>query len=163
MSHNDTKGVPNWILFLFFGALLAGVGYAIFMQGFLGQSNAQSLRASQGLDFVQPRSVAPPPPRSPAAIASGEKTYQQVCVACHGANREGGAGPSLSDATWLHYDNEVNLGRLIMRGVPGGQTKQPSGTPMPARGGQSISDVQVWEVVYYLSSKNGSIVKDAAP
>ncbi len=164
-SNQDSNGVPNWILFLFGGAILGGVMYTIYMQGFLRQDNSVRLRDSQGVAFVVPTTFASAPARNAAAIANGEAPYKQSCAACHGGNREGLVGPALNDAEWLHYNNENDMARMISRGIGAGQLKYKGGAggPMPARGAPQLNDIQIWETVYYLSANNPSLVKDASP
>ena len=162
-NKNSNKGIPGWINFLFWGVLAAGVLYAIFAQGFLNQSDAVAVRDEMGQRYVVP-TIGIVPGRTQEAIDAGDKTYHRVCIACHGANMEGGVGPKLSDAEWLHAPAaESHLAKLVMNGIPAAQTKAPSGTPMPARGGQPLSNEEVWQVIYYLSSKNPSIQQDAVP
>jgi len=53
------------------------------------------------------------------AAKVGAKTYKRKCVACHGANGEGGVGPNLTDKFWIHGDGsaEAVYGTVSM-GVP---------------------------------------------
>ncbi len=161
---NDKQdpGIPNWLLFLFFGTFVWGLFYAVFLHGFLGETRADGLRRVAHTRIVKP-TIDIVPARTDAAIAAGEKTYGQVCIACHGANREGGVGPNLSDAEWWHADNEKALAKLVIGGVSAAQTKGPTKVAMPAKGGSAITNPQVWEVIYFLSSKNPSIKQDAVP
>lgn len=161
MSNTDNKGVPNWILFVFFGSLLAGSLYAVYKHGFLGYDRSMDLRTAQGAAYVTP-SIMIIPQRTPQAISNGEATYQRACVACHGAQLQGVVGPALIKAQWLHFNNEDKMARMVMRGI--GPAESVTGGVMPARGGAPLSDREVWEVIYFISSKNpGSMVQDAVP
>ena len=40
------------------------------------------------------------------------------CMACHGANGEGGVGPNLTDQYWLHGGAFENIVGTITNGVP---------------------------------------------
>ncbi len=52
-----------------------------------------------------------------AQADDGAKLYQQHCAACHGAEREGGAGPNLADSIWLKAKpNEASLSQFIAQG-----------------------------------------------
>ena len=155
------RSTPNWLLFLFFGSLGCGLVYSIFLHGFLAYDISHSYREASGALYVKPK-LAIVPARSSEALAKGEQVYARVCVACHGAYgkyKTGLLGPDLSDKKWLHHQNETKIASLVMKGISAAQsiTKQV----MPARGGGSLSDQEVWHVVYYLSSRNPSIKKDA--
>lgn len=53
-----------------------------------------------------------------AAIASGQKIFQQNCVACHGNAGEGGVGPNLADDYWLHGGDVKDIFKTIKLGYP---------------------------------------------
>lgn len=152
MSNNSTEhGVPNWLLFIFFGALVAGGLYSTFKHGFLAEK--PRLQA-----YVIP-TVAVVPARTGDVISEGEALYGQACVACHGANLEGLVGPNLVDAEWWHGNNEKAIYKSIVNGIGAG--KSQSGQIMPAKGGANITDSDAWKIMFFLSSKNGSIQQDA--
>lgn len=157
MSGND-KGIPSWLVFLFFGSIVVGVIYGSYVHGF-ARERTPLLSGVGGSGFV----VALPskPPRSAAAEAAGQQS-SATCAACHGVGLKGGAaGPSLMDAEWLHGANtETQLHRLIVAGISSGLKFGNKNSPMPAMGSLG-SEADVWNVVYYLSKENPSIKKDA--
>jgi len=51
-------------------------------------------------------------------IAAGKEIFTVNCVACHGANLEGGIGPNLTDDEWIHGGNLEDIVRTITEGVP---------------------------------------------
>lgn len=51
-------------------------------------------------------------------IAEGAKLFKQSCVACHGANGEGGIGPNLTDEYWIHGGSMNNIYKTIKVGYP---------------------------------------------
>jgi cytochrome c oxidase cbb3-type subunit III len=53
-----------------------------------------------------------------AGIKSAEVNYLANCVACHGANGEGGVGPNLTDDYWLHKGSLNDIYRTIKVGYP---------------------------------------------
>lgn len=164
MSDNsNSKAIPGWVNFLFWGALAAGILYAIFSQGFLNQPDAVAVRDDLGQRYVVP-TLDIIPVRNAEAIEAGEATYQRVCVACHGGNLEGGVGPNLADGEWWHEPaTETNMAKLVMNGVSAGEARGPNKVPMPARGGQALSNEEVWQVIYYLSDRNDTLQQDAVP
>lgn len=54
----------------------------------------------------------------PGIIASGEKIYATNCVACHGDKGQGGVGPNLTDAYWIHGGDIKSIFKTIKYGVP---------------------------------------------
>src|SRR5438105_1504737 len=111
-------GVPNWLLFLFFGIMVVGALYAVFMHGFLGYDQAFALRNSENRPMVV--GVLSKPPRTPDEIAKG-KALTSNCASCHGPDLKAGAGlagPNLTDAEWLHgATSEKALVKLITEGI----------------------------------------------
>lgn len=53
-----------------------------------------------------------------ASLASGAEIYRTNCVSCHGANGEGGIGPNLTDAFFLHGGGIKNTMDVVINGVP---------------------------------------------
>lgn len=51
-------------------------------------------------------------------LAAGKKIYTENCVACHGANGEGGVGPNFADKYWVHGGSINDLFKTIKYGVP---------------------------------------------
>jgi len=158
-SSND-PGVPSWLLILFFGSLVLGLGYGVFIHGFLNYDHQVAFRSKSAAYVV---AVEDKIKRSPAAVAAGKSLIGR-CAACHGVGLKGGpAAPNLVDGKWLHDGRtETSLYRLIAAGVIG-KSKRKFGAKamdMPARGLLG-SNADVWRVVYYLSSVNPSIKKDA--
>ncbi|MBT4792790.1 MAG: c-type cytochrome [Halobacteriovoraceae bacterium] len=48
----------------------------------------------------------------------GKKVYKRKCKACHGANGEGGVGPNLTDAFWMHGNGSLEtVYNTINKGV----------------------------------------------
>ncbi|MCB1306874.1 MAG: c-type cytochrome [Leptospiraceae bacterium] len=160
MSQGNEKGVPNWILFLFMGTIVLGGLYAIFMHGFLGYNQDNAYRPG----YIEPADAgctfADIPANTAAARANGEATYKNVCAACHGQNMEGQIGPSLADAEWWHTPSPApvqDVACIVVKGVNPPKTKGNAG-PMPARGNGALSDREIFEVLYFVGSKNNSLV-----
>ena len=157
------RGTPNWILFLFFGVLIGGGIKIILLQGFLKEDPYINYRLGMGSLYIPPK-LSIIPLRTPESIQTGAQTYERVCASCHGiygSYKSGLVGPNLSDSQWLHGNSEKKMGRLILNGIGAG--KSITGQVMPARAGVSLSDSDVWSAVYFLSSQNSSIQKDATP
>lgn len=51
-------------------------------------------------------------------LAQGKDIWMTNCVACHGANGEGGVGPNMTDKYWIHGGDIKSIFRTIKYGVP---------------------------------------------
>ncbi len=150
--------IPAWILGLFGVTVLGGILF-VAVTAFMScdkPAKDRDFRAASGKEIVAPV-VVEKPEKTDAAIANGEQNYAMACIACHGANQEGGVGPNLSDAEWVHGDTESSIFRTISRGVSLADAKLGQ-VAMPAKGtNPAMTDAQAWEIVYFLASKNKSI------
>ena len=91
---------------------------------------------------------------NPVLIADGKKTYDSICVACHGSNMEGGIGFPLIKNDWVHGGTPSDLIRTVTVGVPE-KGMQPWG---PTLGSKKIA-----EVVAFILSKNDKATMKAEP
>jgi mono/diheme cytochrome c family protein len=93
-----------------------------------------------------------PPGRG--TVAEGAKVYQAQCVACHGANLEGGMGPALVGGVGsLTTDKPV---KTIGSYWPYATTLfDYIRRAMPFQAPQSLSNDEVYSVTAYLLNKNG--------
>lgn len=55
---------------------------------------------------------------SPTDLDAGKAIFQSTCFACHGKNGEGGVGPNLTDAYWLHGGTIQEVFKTIKYGWP---------------------------------------------
>jgi len=155
----ENKPTAGWVSYLFYIVLVIGIGASIYKVGFRSESRQSLIREQMGTQIIQP-TISIIPVRNAQAIADGEATYKKTCVACHGANLEGGVGPNLKDAEWYHPPaTETHVHKIVLQGVP--QAEAVKGVAMPPKGGFPISEIDVWNIVYFLSSQNATIEKDA--
>ena len=93
----------------------------------------------------------------PNAAEVGRWNFRIICAPCHGIHADGGRGPDLTLGTYTAGDRDIDLFRVISRGVPG--------TEMAAYSGR-LEDEGIWRLVSYLRSvahkENSSIAGDAA-
>ena len=80
----------------------------------------------------------------------GKAVYEKSCLACHGANGEGGVGTAIAGSTIATGDLAGHL-QVAINGVPG--------TAMQAFGGQ-INDVEMAAVVTYQRNAFGNNMGD---
>ena len=159
MKHKLGTGIYSWMIFI----IITGLLVLIYLIGFLHMDPQQIYRMSADQNTV-PASISIIPLRSDENILAGQQVFQQACVACHGQIGNyvpGLLGPNLIDNEWLHESQETNLYKLISQGIAAGISV--SGNVMPARGGVPLRDEQLWQVIYYLSSLNTTIVQDSTP
>ena len=58
------------------------------------------------------------PMANAAGVQNGKTNFLANCVACHGANGEGGVGPNLTDDYWLHKGSLNDIYNTIKKGYP---------------------------------------------
>jgi putative heme-binding domain-containing protein len=79
----------------------------------------------------------------PKAAEVGRWSFRIYCAPCHGIHADGGRGPDLTLGTYTAGDRDIDLFRVISRGVPG--------TEMAAYGGR-VEDEGIWRMVAYIKS-----------
>jgi cytochrome c oxidase cbb3-type subunit III len=112
--------LPDWWLGMFFFCILWAIGYTVDYHWWSARSQTATYVAELEDAAVRwPAGVATASvDTSPAAVEAGKGVYQQNCVACHGAELQGGIGPSLVDATWIHGGTLPEIQATITNGVP---------------------------------------------
>ncbi len=83
-------------------------------------------------------------------MARGKAVYTRSCVACHGANGEGGVGKPIADSPVATGDVATHIDVLV-NGVPG--------SAMQAFGGQ-LNDVELGAIVTYTRNAFGNNMGD---
>lgn len=91
--------------------------------------------------------------QSPQFVAAGKATYQANCVACHGANLEGGIGFNLVDSDWVHGAAPASIYVTIDKGIP---------TKGMQAWGSVLGQKRITEVIAYILSKNDRAIMQAA-
>lgn len=76
------------------------------------------------------------------AIKAGEKIFDERCMDCHGGDASGGAGPDLTDETWIYGGTDADLFTTVSTGRKGG---------MPGWSGQ-LKDDEIWKAIAYIRS-----------
>jgi len=97
--------------------------------------------------------AAPAAAPAPETIARGDTLFHKsgLCFACHGTNAQGGVGPNLTDADWIHGDGSLEMiVATVTKGIPKEAAKTK--VAMPPKGGSSISDEEVKAVAAYVWS-----------
>ncbi len=87
-----------------------------------------------------------------AAAARGAKTFHSNCFTCHAADGGGGIGPNLTDKYWIHGDGSFTAIRdIVVKGV--------IEKGMPPKGGLSLSEAQVDDLIYFVKSLQNTTPK----
>ncbi len=87
----------------------------------------------------------------PELVERGKDVYQKNCIACHGANGEGGIGKPLAGSSYPLGDKTANIG-LMVNGVPG--------SAMQAFGAQ-LNDLDLAAVITYQRNAFGNNMGDS--
>ncbi len=177
--------LPNWWLFTFYGAVVWFVAHwAIYYHTntfkTAQQEVTQEIVAVQKLKAAELAATVAKLDDSafvhewatdPARVSAGEATFLTNCVACHGADLSatmtvGTAkvplpGLPLNDHQWKFGGKPMDLFKLINAGSPPESTGN-NGAKMQAWG-QTLSPVQIAEVVSYLITKLPEDFKDIPP
>lgn len=131
--------------------LACGGGEAGQQEAASGEPAMSETPASEGMASQQ--GAALPEGVTAEMVAEGKTIFggAGLCSACHGAEGEGipGLGANLKDDEWLHNDGSFEgIIETIKVGVDA--SKSSTGTPMPPKGGSTISDDQVKAVAAFV-------------
>lgn len=118
---------PAWIVAIFYISIFFSVMYGAYYFWF-GQGPTQDQEYLAEVNeyntkFGQKENNAPEALTiltNEADIAEGMAFYQANCVACHGANGEGGVGSNLTDANWIHGCDIASVAKIVKDGGPNG-------------------------------------------
>ncbi|HSW31002.1 MAG TPA: cbb3-type cytochrome c oxidase N-terminal domain-containing protein [Longimicrobiales bacterium] len=116
--------LPDWWVGLFWFTIVWAIGYGVWYHAIADRSQvkllAAEMAAAEAAFPAQPASEAAAMAAlevTPDAVAAGAAVFAQNCVACHGANLEGGIGPSFVDAEWIHGGQAQHIVGIITNGV----------------------------------------------
>lgn len=148
------NSLPDWWLAMFFATIIWGLFYAANYHGYEQTSQeelylaelAQAEERWGGGEEVDLATVE----ITDDLVAAGEPIYTQNCVACHGAALEGGVGPNLTDAEWIHGGAYADIVSTVTNGVP----DKGMLTWGPILGDEKIRQVSAY--VYAKSQQTGS-------
>lgn len=112
--------LPDWWLGLLWLTIVWALGYTLHYH-FLGQrSQEKELAAEMAAAAIRwPASETPAQfVVTPELAAQGRDVFATSCIGCHGANGEGGIGPSFLDGVWLHGGEPEAILTSVVDGVP---------------------------------------------
>ncbi|WP_419797097.1 MAG: c-type cytochrome [Terasakiella sp.] len=91
------------------------------------------------------------------AFASGQETFDNVCVACHGEDGKGAEGmegvPDFTNAPAVWSKSDAELAQSVINGIekPGAEVTMP-----PRAGDDELSDADINAAVAYMRKTFGS-------
>jgi len=94
-----------------------------------------------------------PAPLTREMVELGQKLFVGAgrCSTCHGADARGNIGPNLMDDQWIHVRGSyLAIVGTVVSGVPSARSRVS--VEMPARGGGSLTDAEVYDVAAYVWS-----------
>lgn len=148
------NGMPFWLTWLFIGSIIFGIIYYLHYESGAGievkdqfvadmAKHQQMMQANNEGSEDLWESL-----KGEEGLQVGAEVYKLRCVACHGAKGEGGIGPNLADAYWIHGDASTqSIAELIDKGI--------TEKGMPAWGAV-ISKKELVAVTYFVESLKGS-------
>jgi len=138
--------MPNWWVGMFYLTIIWAVAYVAYYHFIGREAYVKSLAAQVAeAEARWPKSSQlATVEETPAAIAAGEAVYKANCVACHGAELQGGIGPNLVDSTWIHGEKPEEVVATITNGV--------AAKGMPTWG-PILGNEKIGQVAAYIISK----------
>jgi cytochrome c oxidase cbb3-type subunit 3 len=152
--------LPLWWLFTFYGAVIFGIFYWFYYEGFnVGASPMQAYaaelreQASQGGEvndaLIEALAI------DPSAVAAGREVFTAQCAVCHREDGGGNIGPNLTDTSWIHGGSPLTIHNTIRDGV--------TSAAMPAWGAM-LGPTAVQQVAaYVVTLRNTNVADGKAP
>lgn len=112
--------LPDWWLGMFWFCIIWAVGYTIHYHFIADRSQEKHLAAEMAAAAEMWPAVAAEDVEfsiAPEAIQAGEEVYDTYCFVCHGADLEGGIGPTFLDEEWVHGNTPEEVIFTITEGV----------------------------------------------
>ena len=72
-------------------------------------------------------------------VRTGAELFRLHCATCHGADGQGGTGPSLAQVSFSHGSSDLSLFRAVTRGIP-----------RTAMVGADVTEVEAWRLVAFV-------------
>ena len=113
--------LPDWWLGLFWLTIIWAIGYTVhyhFIADRSQEARFQSEMAAATERWPATDAADVTFSMNSDAIAAGEQVYDTYCYVCHGAELEGGIGPSFLDGEWIHGHSPDEVIQTIVEGVP---------------------------------------------
>ncbi len=146
--------LPKWWLITLYGAIIFSLFYWLSHEHyFASQSNTELIdakmaqinatRIANSIDVTNDEMFWEMS-KNPAFINAGQRTFDSICIACHGPDLKGGIGLNLVDDEWKYGAKPSQIYDTVFNGTSLG---------MPAQG-EILGQKRIAEVVSYVLSKN---------
>ncbi|MCH7226157.1 cbb3-type cytochrome c oxidase N-terminal domain-containing protein [Haloferula sp. A504] len=165
--------LPNWWLFTFYFAIIWFVVYwVIYYHTDAYKTDSEKIvekmeaiqerkegELADALASINDQVLIEKWATDPEIVATGEATYMQVCIACHGTGLDAKmgdiplSGRPLNDGEWQYGKAPMAIFEMINNGSPEGSGGY-NGVPMVAKGGAMLTPEQVAQLTAFLISKN---------
>lgn len=150
--------IPEWFAAFFYGGVLFGLLYYSYFELWGGRSLRQEYDQSVAThELLRLEREGNVPKASEAELLAlsansesrrtGSEVYSSKCASCHGVGGQGGIGPNLTDAYWIHGGKAAQIRDTIGVGV--------LAKGMPPWGG-ILSVAEVNSVSAYVHSLRGT-------
>jgi cytochrome c oxidase cbb3-type subunit 3 len=112
--------LPDWWLGMLWLTIAWAIGYGIHYHfiGHRSQPKALAAEIAEAQVLWPAAKGGAQVVMTPEAIEKGRAIFMANCTGCHGKNLEGGIGPNLKDATWIHGGSPAEVVKTITEGVP---------------------------------------------
>jgi cytochrome c oxidase cbb3-type subunit 3 len=153
--------LPRWWLASFYITVLFSLPYFVYYVAGDGPTLVQEYEREQAqIDFRRMSAEGAPKTLTVAELKElvanpelrtrGQGVFQSKCASCHGGQAQGGIGPNLTDAYWLHGGKLTDIVKTIQQGVP------EKGMPP---WGTMLAPTEVQAVLAYVHSRKGAKVE----
>lgn len=151
--------LPPWWVYLFYGSVVFAIVYLVrfHVVGDYTQKEEYEMAMVQAAkDHEEYLKTAPDLVNldnvellaDASSISEGQKIFVANCVACHGANLQGGIGPNLTDDHWINGGGVKNIFKLISEGS--------AANPVMAPWKEAIKASDIQKIASYIISLKGS-------
>jgi cytochrome c oxidase cbb3-type subunit 3 len=157
--------LPNWWLFTFYIAIAFYVGYWVIYYSsdalkspaevinsqMAAINDAKQKELSAMLDKLDDE-VLVEWSKNDAIVAQGQELFNITCIACHGADLNGGIGRSLMDDHWQYGAKPMDIFNIILKGSPADSEGYKQAKMIPYE--NSLGAEKVAQVTAFILSKN---------
>jgi cytochrome c oxidase cbb3-type subunit 3 len=123
---------PTWFMLMFYAGIVFGIGYFFYYVIGDGPTLTKEYeRARNAEEYAQyelaaksggPKTLAESDLKAllkdEGKKKAGLASFQSKCASCHGNQGQGGIGPNLTDAYWIHGGKMTEVLAVITKGVP---------------------------------------------
>lgn len=139
---------PPWLMWLFYFTVIWSVWYVAWFHWF-DMGRLQEADYQYELDEAAQKYKVTAMDEETISILTAEndlnrgaEIYKKSCVACHGAEGQGGIGPNLKDAEWIYGNDISKVFGVVKNGTDKGMTSF-----------KSLGDEDVLKVSSYILKK----------